>query len=78
MQVLHELAVPDYEFRTLEGVNRNSGLNTDTTRVILDELIELGVVRVPKTGESNMFTLASRKPGLKENYRWLRSVLGTW
>jgi DNA-binding IclR family transcriptional regulator len=78
MQVISSLAAKDFDFRTPEGIARQTGLSDEAVSTVLDELVELGVARHPITQEHQLFTLAAMRPTWRERYRLIRGQVATW
>jgi hypothetical protein len=80
MRVLWALANKEVDFRTGQGIVRETGINEDSVQAILTGLVELDAVREPLVQPSgkNLYTLSSRRPGWKEYLARLKESIATW
>ena len=75
-RVVAALNSPNWDFRTVDGIARDTGLSEDVVRRVLEELG--GDVRgpvVPDPAGREMYTLASRPPSRREKWLRLRALL---
>ena len=70
---------PRWEFRTVEGIARDTGLAEVEVRLVLQLLgNEVRRPLSPDSEDRELYTLASRRPSLKERYNRFRSQIATW
>lgn len=73
--VMATLSDPRWEFRTVEGIVRATGLDVQTVRDVIRRNSEhVRGPLVPDERGREIYTLASRKPSWKERYLYLRSA----
>jgi DNA-binding IclR family transcriptional regulator len=80
MRVLGALANKEVDFRTSQGIARETGVSEDSVQAILTGLVELDVAREPLVQQSgkNLYTLSSRRPSWKEYLARLKENIATW
>ena len=79
--VLHALADPSWDFRSVDGLARATGLSLERVRLAVSELERLGRVRrplVPDPQGRELWTLSTRRPRWRERYMSFRSRVATW
>lgn len=73
--VMVALADPEWEFRTVEGIARTTGLDIPTVRHVLRKrAAHIRGPLVPDPAGRELYTLESRKISLKERYLYWRSA----
>lgn len=74
--VFSALASPEYDFRSPEGISRETGLPIEEVNQVLADNADL--IRRPLVQPADgrpLFTLAGREPGWRERYMQVRSYL---